>query len=60
MKSNGHILMAGAHGDAGGATFIFDCENGSTIETFVSNDPYVKNGLVTGHEIKEWITVPLK
>jgi len=52
--------MAGAHGDAGGATFIFDCENGSTIETFVSNDPYVKNGLVTGHEIKEWITVPLK
>ncbi len=44
----GTMLMAGAHSDASGATFVFSCDDEKPIKAFVAADPYVKNGLVIG------------
>ena len=40
-----------------GAVFIFSDEE--SAEFFVKEDPYVKNGIVTGWSIKEWtVAIP--
>ena len=36
-----------------GAAFIFTSPR-DAVEKFVSEDPYVKAGLVTNHKIEEW------
>ncbi|KAL3804402.1 hypothetical protein HJC23_011330 [Cyclotella cryptica] len=38
-----------------GALFIFTSKEAA--EKFVAEDPYVSNGIVTGHEIAEWSVV---
>ncbi|KAL7526488.1 hypothetical protein ACHAXR_001513 [Thalassiosira sp. AJA248-18] len=38
-----------------GALFIFTTEDAA--EKFVAEDPYVANGIVTGHSIAEWTVV---
>ncbi len=49
--------MAGAFADPlDGATFVFKATR-EEVETFVANDPYVQNGLVTAHRIREWAVV---
>lgn len=52
------FFLGGAYTNpADGAALIFKAESKATIEAFVQNDPYVKNGLVTAWSIKEWNTV---
>jgi len=54
----GDIAMAGAFADpADGAVILFKGNDPSAAERFVASDPYVKNGLVTRHEIRPWIVV---
>jgi len=55
FKSEGRLVMGGALGDLTGATVIFRSKEDA--EAFVSQDPYVKNGIVTGYEVKEWSVV---
>ncbi len=56
-QSEGKLLMAGAFADSlDGATFVFKATR-EEVETFVANDPYVQNGLVTAHRIREWAVV---
>merc|ERR1712179_102410 len=55
FKSNGKLVMGGALGDLTGATVIFRTREDA--EEFVSKDPYVKNGIVTKWEVKEWSVV---
>jgi hypothetical protein len=38
---NGQMLMAGAHADASGATFVFSCDDDKPVRAFVAGDPYV-------------------
>jgi len=54
-KREGRIVMGGALGDLTGATVIF--RNREDAEQFVTEDPYVKNGIVTAFEVKEWSVV---
>ena len=54
-KLQGKIVMDGALADLSGAEVIF--RSREDAETFVAEDPYVKNGVVTSHEVREWSVV---
>jgi len=45
--------MGGAWADLTGALFIFHGTH-KQAEEFIKKDPYVINGIVSGHETKEW------
>jgi len=57
-KQDGRIVMAGALGNPPhGAMFVFLVEDPAQIEEFVAADPYVANGIVTGHRVEPWTVV---
>lgn len=57
-QAKGHLVLAGAFADPPqGAVFHFRCDSPAVIEAFIQADPYVKNGLVTKWQSREWITV---
>jgi uncharacterized protein YciI len=56
--AQGKLRLAGAYDPpTGGALFVFDVASAQEVEAFVANDPYVKNGVVTGHRIRPWNVV---
>jgi uncharacterized protein YciI len=60
LISAGRCLSGGPTGTPGasvptGALFIFADKDAA--EQFVAHDPYVANGIVTGHRIQEWTVV---
>lgn len=55
---NGNLILAGALTDPpDGALLVFKASDKSVVEDFVTNDPYVKNGLITKWEIRQWTVV---
>lgn len=57
-KARGELLMGGAFADpVDGALLLFRVDDASTVEAFVRNDPYVKNGIVTRWRIRPWTVV---
>ncbi len=55
---SGRLLMAGAFTDPlDGAAFIFRNVTRDEVAEFVAADPYVQNGLVPAHRIREWNVV---
>lgn len=53
-----NIVLGGALADpADQAMIVWDVEDIQIIKDFVANDPYVKNGLISRHEIREWNVV---
>ena len=54
-KRDGRIILGGALADLSGAEVIF--RSREDIDTFIKQDPYFNNGLVTDHEVKEWSVV---
>ena len=54
----GRLLSAGAVGDPPtGALFVWLDGTEDAITAFVTGDPYVREGLVTGHAIQPWTVV---
>jgi uncharacterized protein YciI len=54
----GKLLLAGAFDPpTDGAVFVFKVDSAAEIEAFVARDPYVKNGVVTGHRVRPWNVV---
>lgn len=54
----GKILLAGALDPAtDGALFVFKADSAAEVEAFVARDPYVRNGVVTGHRVSPWNVV---
>lgn len=54
----GKLLLAGAFDPAAeGALFVWKVDSRADVEAFVARDPYVKNGVVTGHRIRPWNVV---
>ncbi|MEO6397724.1 MAG: YciI-like protein [Tepidiformaceae bacterium] len=52
----GTLLMAGALNDPiDGAVLVF--KDREAAEAFAAEDPYVLNGLVTSHRVREWNVV---
>lgn len=53
-----HLVMAGALADpVDGAVLIFKGDSPDVAREFALNDPYVKNGLITEWEVREWTVV---
>lgn len=51
----GKLLLAGAFDPpSDGALLVFRADSAAEVEAFVARDPYVKNGVVTGHRIRPW------
>ena len=58
LHSRGALLMAGAVGDPiEGAVLVFTAEDPEVVEQFVAQDPYVREGLVTGWQVRPWNVV---
>jgi uncharacterized protein YciI len=56
--ARGELLLAGALGDPPmGALLVFQSDGPQTPEAFASNDPYVKNGLITRWKVRPWTVV---
>lgn len=56
--NRGELLAGGALADpADGGVLFFNCDSAAVPERFAAEDPYVKNGLVTGWRIRRWTTV---
>jgi hypothetical protein len=54
----GELMLAGALQDpVDGAVFVFRGGSTEPAEQFATNDPYVKNGLVTSWRVRKWTTV---
>jgi uncharacterized protein YciI len=54
----GRLLTAGAVGDPPtGALFVWADGSQKAIAAFVAADPYVREGLVTGHAVQPWAVV---
>ncbi len=57
-QRRGELLLAGAWANpTDGALLVFRTDGPEPVERFVSRDPYVANGLVTSHRIREWTVV---
>jgi uncharacterized protein len=56
--ARGELLLAGALADpADGALLVFQGESAAAAEAFARQDPYVKNGLITGWRLRPWTVV---
>ena len=57
-RARGDMVLAGAFSDpADSALLVWRTASRTPIEAFVQADPYVRNGLVTRWEIREWTVV---
>lgn len=57
-QAAGKILVAGAFDPpTDGALFVFRVDSAAEVEAFVKADPYVANGVVTGHRVQPWNVV---
>ncbi|MEA2218148.1 MAG: uncharacterized protein QOJ35_774 [Solirubrobacteraceae bacterium] len=57
-KDEGRLVSAGALGKPpSGALFVFLVDDPAEIDAFVDADPYVRNGIVTGHRVVPWTVV---
>jgi uncharacterized protein YciI len=51
----GELLLAGAFSEpADKSLFVWATDDESVIERFIAADPYVKNQVVTGWQIRHW------
>ena len=56
--ARGELVLAGALADpADGALLVFQGESPATAEAFARQDPYVRNGLITGWRVRPWTVV---
>ena len=55
LVEQGSLILGGATDNPPDrAVLCFQCPDRSVVEDFVRNDPYVRNGLVLDHEIRDW------
>ena len=56
--ARGQLLLGGAfQNPSDTALLVWKCADRAPIEEFVAADPYVQNGLVARHEIRDWYVV---
>ena len=56
--ARGELILGGALANpVDRAVLLFKGESATVAEEFAKADPYVKNGLVTKWEVREWTTV---
>jgi len=56
--ARGELLLGGALADpVDGAVLLFQGDSPAVAERFAAEDPYVREGLVTGWRVRPWTTV---
>jgi hypothetical protein len=56
--ARGELILAGALADPpAGALLVFQGESAAAAEAFARQDPYVRNGLITGWKVRPWTVV---
>ena len=55
QKEAGSLITLGPTQDATMVFGIYEAQSEADVKTLVEGDPYWKNGIWTGYEIKEWI-----
>jgi uncharacterized protein len=57
-KEDGRLLLAGAIGDpVSGGALAFRVDDEGEIGDFMEADPYVREGVITGHRVEPWNVV---
>jgi uncharacterized protein YciI len=56
-NEEGKLLLAGALEAPLGSLLVFRAASAAEVEAFVHEDPYVREGLVTGWRIRPWNVV---
>jgi hypothetical protein len=57
-QQDGRLLLAGAIGDpVSGGAFAFRVDDPADIDAFMAADPYVREGVITGHRVEPWNVV---
>ena len=57
-KDAGKLVSGGALGrPPSGGMLVFLVDDASEVEAFAAEDPYVRNGIVTGHRVVPWTVV---
>ena len=57
-KDAGKLVSGGALGrPPSGGMLVFLVDDPSEVEAFAAEDPYVRNGIVTGHRVVPWTVV---
>jgi uncharacterized protein YciI len=57
-KDDGRLLLGGAIGDPpNGGALAFRVDDVGEVEDFVNADPYVREGVITGHRVEPWNVV---
>ena len=57
-QERGELLLGGALADPPDrAVLLFNADSPAVAERFAAEDPYVRNGLVTGWHVRKWTTV---
>jgi hypothetical protein len=55
---DGRLLLAGPIGDpVHGGAFAFRVDDETDIDAFMNADPYVREGVITGHRVEPWNVV---
>jgi uncharacterized protein YciI len=58
VEEDGRLLLGGAIGDpVHGGALAFDVDDPSEIDDFMTADPYVREGVITGHRVEPWNVV---
>jgi uncharacterized protein YciI len=54
LLEQGKIVQSGPFTDDSGALIIYEAEDISEAQVFLTNDPFATNGVIVSAEIKEW------
>jgi uncharacterized protein YciI len=56
-EDDGRLVAGGAWEDASGGLIVLRTATADDVHSFARDDPYVKAGLVTRHEVRPWLVV---
>jgi uncharacterized protein YciI len=56
-EDDGRLVAGGAWEDASGGLIVLRTDTADDVHRFARDDPYVKAGLVTRHEVRPWLVV---
>jgi uncharacterized protein YciI len=54
LLETGKLLQAGPYADDSGAIIVYEAADLSEVQELLTNDPFARNGIIQGAEIKEW------
>lgn len=54
LLESGKLYESGPLVDGSGALIIYEAEDLAEAQVLLANDPFSKNGIITGAQLKEW------